>query len=203
LRAARPRLISSATHPSSTTAHRPGCRSGNKYRRHACTEPRAANVKPISCLFAGRNPAPHRQERAKGGTAKKHVSKANAARGRRLPVSGDHRNAGPAPRGAQPDGERSAGPRQRVRGGLDGRSGARADRLGQAGSLAKPRHSPQHPHNGCLVHCRATIEPVLRSNSRVAFSTGGGADPVSCPRTAAITRFTWLSASAVVASRVA
>jgi hypothetical protein len=49
------------------------------------------------------------------------------------------------------------------------------------------------------------MEPALRSNSNVAFSAAGGAgsDTASRPRTAAITRFTWLSASAAVASRVA
>ena len=43
------------------------------------------------------------------------------------------------------------------------------------------------------------------SNSKVALSAGGGAGSgtASRPRTAAITRFTWLSASAAVANRVA
>ena len=44
------------------------------------------------------------------------------------------------------------------------------------------------------------MAPALRSNSRVAFSACGGprSGDSSCPRTAAITRFTWLSASAAV-----
>jgi len=45
----------------------------------------------------------------------------------------------------------------------------------------------------------------LRSNSSVALSAcgGPGSGTASRPRTAAITRFIWLSASAAVANRVA
>lgn len=43
----------------------------------------------------------------------------------------------------------------------------------------------------------------MRSNSKVVFSADGGSGVASCPRTAAITRFTWLSASAAVANNVA
>ena len=64
----------------------------------------------------------------------------------------------------------------------------------------------QHPHRGCRDHRRATIAPVLTSNSSVVSSVGGGSaeEPASSPRrTARITRSTWLSASAAVASTVA
>lgn len=69
------------------------------------------------------------------------------------------------------------------------------------GHGSKPGH--QHGHSGCFAHRRATRAPAWTSNSRVALSVWGGPGTVSGPRTAAITRFTWPSAKAAVASRVA
>ncbi len=63
-------------------------------------------------------------------------------------------------------------------------------------------------HRGCRAHRRAKVEPVLMSNSSVVFSVDGGCGARSMSvmrtpsRTAAMTRSTWLSASAAVASTV-
>jgi len=55
----------------------------------------------------------------------------------------------------------------------------------------------QQEHSGCFGHCRTTIDPAWTSNSSVALNDVGGSD--SDPRTAPITRLTWLSARAAVA----
>ena len=64
----------------------------------------------------------------------------------------------------------------------------------------------QHQQRGCRDHRRATIAPASTSNSSVVSSVGGGsaAVPTASPRrTALMTRSTWFSASAAVASTVA
>ena len=64
----------------------------------------------------------------------------------------------------------------------------------------------QHQQRGCRDHRRAMIAPALTSNSSVVSRVGGGSvdvPTVEPARTALMTRSTWLSASAAVASTVA
>src|ERR1700751_3249175 len=92
----------------------------------------------------------------------------------------------------------------------------RAGHIGMSNALLvfvrlRVNNGRQQEHSGCLGQCRTTIEPAWTSNSNVAFNALGGSDsepaselePAADPRTAAITRLIWLSASAAVASKVA